>query len=360
MFEPATANSFLKVEPRMANFFSHMVTKSKPKLLMWNIKIAPCCPQKMWAWRLLMWHTFGYVDESKHSAQTGSKKLIIEICCFVSTRTAATYFPSFSSKAPWGQSCDLLLVFGKSHCNQQFLQGNNHMAPFVLPFSKSFRQLLQMQHIHHSHIISMIVGEKAKNLPTVKLVAIMTCQVYQITLGRKAMLDSGMVAAAGIIPAVPNLCSQRNQSPSQRLCLQQTWLNCKHIRVWKPFHLKGHNFRVHRPFEIAQVLNQCCNSSWHLVLSLHTKGIGNTLVLGQHLVKVQKPMVLLDQLPIQVNTLLQAAFCCFQKLQGNHCTMPSGLKQVHEAQDWQKGLHFFFACIGWETHHSHIVCNNAA
>ena len=55
-----------------------------------------------------------------------------------------------------------------------------------------------MQHIHHSHIISMIVGEKVKNLSTVKLVASMACQVYQITMGTQAMLDSGMVAAADI------------------------------------------------------------------------------------------------------------------------------------------------------------------
>ena len=67
-----------------------------------------------------------------------------------SRRIGATYVPSFSPKAPWGQSCDLLLVFGKSHCNQQFFQGNYHMAPSVLPFGKGFSQphLSQPHHLH--------------------------------------------------------------------------------------------------------------------------------------------------------------------------------------------------------------------
>ena len=164
---------------------------------MWNMKHVPHCPQNIWTVAVDQLWLCGWNQAfSPKRLQIYKYRNIIS----VSTRIAATYFFPFhlKSKAPWGQSCDLLLVFGKSHCNQQFLQGNNHMAPFVLPFSKSFRQLLQMQHIHHSHIISMIVGEKVKNLSTVKLVASMACQVYQITMGTQAMLDSGMVAAADI------------------------------------------------------------------------------------------------------------------------------------------------------------------
>ena len=148
-----------------------------------------------------------------------------------SRRIGATYVPSFSPKAPWGQSCDLLLVFGKSHCNQQFFQGNYHMAPSVLPFGKGFSQPLQVQHIHHSHIISIVVAQKAKNLPTVKLVTFMACQVYQIATRTQAILDPSMVAAADITPAVPNLCSYKNQFPDHRLCLQQPRLSCKHIKI---------------------------------------------------------------------------------------------------------------------------------
>ena len=85
--------------------------------------------------------------------------------------------------------------------------------------------------IYHSHIISIVVAQKAKNLPTVKLVTFMACQVYQITTRTQAILDPSMVAAADITPAVPNLCSYKNQFPDHRLCLQQPRFSCKHIKI---------------------------------------------------------------------------------------------------------------------------------
>ena len=56
-------------------------------------------------------------------------------------------------------------------------------------------------------------------------------QVDQVTTRAQVRFTPGMIASAHIIPAVPNFCGQRKQSPGTGFGLQQGWLNCKHLRI---------------------------------------------------------------------------------------------------------------------------------
>ena len=70
MFEPARATSFLKVEPRMANFFSHVTTKKSQGFWCGTWNMSHIVHR---IYELLLLISFDYVDETKHSAQKGSK-----------------------------------------------------------------------------------------------------------------------------------------------------------------------------------------------------------------------------------------------------------------------------------------------
>ena len=170
MFEPAQAISFLKVEPKVANLFWHVITMEPKECPTFSTEMdeALCFLEPS---RANVKFTISLNQDANHQAVSPTRLQNPKDRNNASRRIGATYVPSFSPKAPWGQSCDLVLVFGKSHCNQQFFQGNYHMAPSVLPFGKGFSQPLQVQHLHHSHIISIVAAQKAKNLPTVKLVS---------------------------------------------------------------------------------------------------------------------------------------------------------------------------------------------
>ena len=161
---------------------------------MWNMKHVPHCPQNIWAVAVDQLWLCGWNQAfSPKRLQINKYRNIIS----VSTRIAATYFFPFHLKLHGVKVVIFCLSLAKVTATRNSCKGtttwlllSSHAAKFQTTSSNA---------AHSSQpIISMIVGEKVKNLSTVKLVASMACQVYQITMGTQAMLDSGMVAAADI------------------------------------------------------------------------------------------------------------------------------------------------------------------
>ena len=87
---------------------------------------------------------------------------------------------NFSPKAPRSQSCDLLLAFRKSHCNQQVFQGNNVDGSFCLPSRQKFQPssastLAQPHHLqgcwskskgfHHNQVDHVTTRAQARFTP---------------------------------------------------------------------------------------------------------------------------------------------------------------------------------------------------
>lgn len=148
------------------------------------------------------------------------------------------YCHSFSPKASRSQSCDLLLAFGKSHCNRKSCKGtawwlllSSHSAKVSAIFCKC--------NIFSTATSSPRLLVKKQRISPQPNVLPQWLQVDQVTTRAQVRFTPGMIAAAHIIPAVPNFCGQRKQSPGQGFGLQQGWLNCKHLRIWKPFQLQG-------------------------------------------------------------------------------------------------------------------------
>ena len=148
------------------------------------------------------------------------------------------YCHSFSPKASRSQSCDLLLAFGRSHCNRKSCKGtawwlllSSHSAKVSAIFCKC--------NIFSTATSSPRLLVKKQRISPQPNVLPQWLQVDKVTTRAQARFTPGMIAAAHIIPAVPNFCGQRKLSPGQGFGVQQGWLNCRHLRIWKPFQVQG-------------------------------------------------------------------------------------------------------------------------
>ena len=258
---------------------------------------------------------------------------------------------------PRGQSGDLLLAFGKSHCSQHFLKRDRLDHVLVNPFCKGLTHFVQLQNVDQSHCITIL--QEAKHFCSLELDIALATQIDHIAFGTCTILASGMVAAQTVSHSGPNLQSQGHQFFHHRPRLQQAWVWCKNIRVWHPFQFQGDHFRIHRILKHFQVLNQSSDSAGQFVLSFHAESVWDAFVVGQHLMKVQHPVVLLDEFPFQADTSRQRVFSCFKQLSRCDTSKPGGLQQIHQQDQRQKRMGFLQASICRNAHHPNVMCNKA-
>ena len=202
---------------------------------MWNMKHVPHCPQNIWTVAVDQLWLCGWNQAfSPKRLQINKYRNIIS----VSTRIAATYFFPFHLKLHGVKVVIFCLSLAKVTATSNSCKGtttwlllSSHSAKVSDNFFKC-STFITANHLHDCWWESK------------EFVHSQTCCQHGLSSIPNHHGNTGHAwfwhgCCCWHFPGVPNLCSQRNQLPCQRFCLQQTWFNCKYIRIWKPFHLKG-------------------------------------------------------------------------------------------------------------------------